>query len=489
MLDAGPQADRLAAVLSRLLADADEPERVQTTRVGTWLILHAPNEALVAALEGRSRRTLADNEVYRAACERVVAEPVSSMFLHLRPEMRGLVNILLSSLPADFASAVRTALDETGLLSLDHLLLANGFDRGDFVTQAWLAHDGAPRGWVKRWTEPQPFDRALLRVIPADATYAAASQFDFKSLIDMVFNIAAESDEFAGLEELYAAWAEDKNIDPLGDGLGQLGTCFVSFSSPSVGGPGSTVTVWPLRDASKFGRLMKGLAAMGGWQPIEGFRYLTIQFMQRTIKGVDLLTVPLVLVNVSLSLEGGFLVAGLAPADVVATVLHIRSMGTDGPVHAGLDGLLKPVEGRRPLAAAWLDVRPTLETNYAANNAIFSLLPSLASVVFNVKQIPLMPQPPLPLLRSLAKPVTSHAWVDDKGFFMETRESYAFCNLLGQPSSSIAQVIASGPVQGIVNVISVITALGNAAEPTFEEVFEAERGGDFFDEPFHGMDD
>lgn len=226
------------------------------------------------------------------------------------------------------AAMFRDLMISSGMMGQDAIVMDMAFGHGeDRMYGGLVMHDYAKTAANWGALPGQTLPAAILRAIPADATYAQAGMFDWSALPDMLREFAAQAGE---TEDPFQVMAEDLGFNPDTDLIAHLGNTFAMYQSDTTGGGGlmSMVAIVSLKDSAAFARThdqirtkvnQLGAREAKGYVRIHSWNEAGITVYTMLTPG---LPIPL---EVSWAIVGDHLIAGATPAALLTAAAQLRA--------------------------------------------------------------------------------------------------------------------------------------------------------------------
>jgi len=209
------------------------------------------DESLVALASGRGGGTsLGDREEFKSAMAQVRKDAAAAAYV----DVEGLLAVAQRGLGgAGAGRAAREPVGEAlGLGGLKRVAWAGGFEGKDWASETFILAP-SPRAGLTALLDIEPLPDDVLRVVPKSATVMGAGQFDVERTMDELRASAAKIDANAAaqLDAVLQQAQQASGVD-VRQLLGSLGTLWVVYEDPKVGGGSSMgmVLVNRLRDAA-----------------------------------------------------------------------------------------------------------------------------------------------------------------------------------------------------------------------------------------------
>jgi len=180
----------------------------------------------------------------------------------------------------------------------------------------------------------EPLTKAMLDMVPSDATYAQLGRTRLSALGDMFDAMIASipEEERGGVEDPFAMIEEQIGIHPKRDLLDHLGDTFGAYMSDTTGGGGllSTVVFISVSNEDALEQTFAKLRTVFNQQAVENANGY-VQLQERTLAGHDMVTlsfpgIPIPL-EISYALENGYLTVAATPQALIGALNHVRTRG------------------------------------------------------------------------------------------------------------------------------------------------------------------
>jgi prepilin-type processing-associated H-X9-DG protein len=389
---------------------------------------------------------LAANETFKAALAKVQGQAAVAVFVD-GPRALALVDEGITKSGDRQAIAkwpvVRDAL---GLGGLGSIIWTSGFDGKDWVDQAFVGAP-APRKGLLALGDAPPVDDALLKTVPATATFVSAGAFDPAALIAAIRGIAGSVDPRAGvqMDRGLAQLNTMLGMDLVKDVLEPLGPQWVAYSDPSIAGIGliGLVIVNKPDDAAKAEKGLNSVATLianvsAGAMRRQG---MSIPYRQTKVGDLNINYIATPLVSPSWVVKDGKLFIGLYP-QVVASAANYSSAGKQSILdNADFQAMRKRLGGANATALSYGDLRKGALESYQIILAVSRLGLGLADM-WGV-QSPELVLPTLDELLTHLGPMGSVAWADQDGYHMRSICPFPGSQVIGGGGGIVAPLIGS----------------------------------------------
>lgn len=344
-----------------------------------------------------------------------------------------------------------------GLASADTLAISTGVHGKNWRNELFLAST-SPRGVLGVLIKPGAgVDTSALAAIPADATLATISTLDLAALLESTRGmIDAHAPEYSEQFNSYLGLASQTlGTDIPKEVLPHLGSTWATYRAPSVAGNGvfGTVLLNKLKDPAK---AAAGIEKLGQGinrtlLSVSKTPFPRFTFRSTTIDGVPVRILPLALVNLSVAVQGDYLVIALQPQSAVAAARYITS--PDGKPNlasaAGYKQALARLGAPPTAATSYLDLPTFAPTGY--QTLVFAANALGAGSTILGADVPVAQIPPYYKVAGAFSPDVSACWADETGLHLRAETPFPGASLVAEDVASmgILQLItASGMLGG-----------------------------------------
>lgn len=256
----GPQAAVATQVLERLFEDAeieiqrvtiggqgyqrasleDGPNYVFATQDGLMtMVIGGENiDGMVSALQSIDL-SIADSTLFKASQKKVAdpKTPVFTFFIELQRLFSTIQVMIEDEADDEVLDTLDLFMDESGLGAMQSIYLTlEAFDLTSSM-RIYIATEGEREGLLRLW-DHEPLKPEDIALIPEDARYGMAAQFDAKMFYDELMHLVRElsPEAAAGIGSAMGAIQGMTNISLPDDLLPALGDTWVLYDSPQAGG-------------------------------------------------------------------------------------------------------------------------------------------------------------------------------------------------------------------------------------------------------------
>lgn len=449
--EGGADADKIHQTFVSQLAKTGNPvggEKlpfpVKVTRSGTlvsWSTGYDKPEVALAA-QGAVAQSLAGAPAFKAALAQLGKKPVLVGFLDAEKALK-LIDRGLAEDKNDPDALARwtKARDAMGLSGAKSAAFASGFDKMDWVTQAFIDAP-APRKGMLAMLDAKPLTDDALRTIPQDAIAAGVFRFDASNLLSTIRTIATEIEPAAGQQigDGLAQVNQLLKMDVEKDFFGSLGNEWTYYTSPSVGGDGmlGMALVNRLKDPAKATEAIAKLQSFTNMliEQNSPDPKVKIRIKQTKIGDLTINYLGVPIVTPSWAVHNGNLYVGLFP-QIVASAARQGDLKGQSILQNPKFAAMRDRLGAKGISSIQFnDLSATAPQSYAGWLAVSRLVGF--GDVFGVDSPPMV----LPELSTLMKhlgPAGAVTWSDEAGWHFKSVSPF--------PGSS---VLASDPISQMV---------------------------------------
>jgi hypothetical protein len=343
-----------------------------------------------------------------------------------------------------------------GLASADTLAVSTGVHGKNWRNELFLAST-SPRGVLGVLIQPAAgVDTSTLTAIPADATLATLSTLDLAALLEATRGMVdAHAPEYTEQFNSYLGLASQTlGTDIPKEVLPHLGSTWATYRAPSIAGNGvfGTVLLNKLKDPAK---ASAGIEKLGQGinrtlLSVSQNPFPRFTFRSTTIEGVPVRTLPMALVNLSVAVQGDYLIVGLQPQSAVAAARYISS--PDGkPNLASSSGYKQALAriGAPPTAAtSYVDLPTFAPTGY--QTLIFAANALGAGGTILGADVPVAQLPPFYKVVGAFSPDVSALWADESGLHLRSETPFPGASLVAEDLASmgILQLLGASGMLG-----------------------------------------
>lgn len=296
------------------------------------LALTGDPEGLVAGI-GNPERSLAANARYRQCRDATATDrPIHlSLFIDV-PAIIDLIEEIAEHedepLPLEFDDWI----EQLGVAAMQGIYFQLGGSGPDSVTDLYIGTSGPQHGLLKLWDQ-QPLRRSDLAVIPANAYWGSACNFDLLKLWEEMRRVAVtlNPDAEQDIEEGLAEAREELGFHVIDELLASLGDTWVLYDAPEQGSLIVTgaVLVVDVRDDTTlrrcFKHLIERISSEIDWQGAE-LRIMKTQRDGHTIRYVVAAGLPSPIAPAA-AFVGDRVVCGLTPQAVMTALTRFGPAG------------------------------------------------------------------------------------------------------------------------------------------------------------------
>ncbi len=459
---AGADAPALLKQVSDLLAKAPPDAPIRAAADDGLVIVTIGHEQAAPVNAGGLKQSLA----FTAALKQVQTDPIAIGYVDVE-KLLGLVEQLAqASSNSQAKEMLPKVIDALGVRGLKRVIHTAAFDGEDWMGQTFVEMP-APRTGMLEALDGAPISPDLLKVIPADATFAASARFDAAKCIAQLRTATSQIDPKARqvLEQVLGAVQLALAKNPVSDLLEPLGSDWAAYCAPSVAGNGilETIVVNRLDDPAKAqSALPTAWVNLSNWAAIALSRAKAeVEIVGRNTKIGDLSVfyIGSPIIAPAWTIKDGYLYMGLFPQTAAAGARSTARGGKSIADNEKFIALQKRLGVSSPCSFSFYDLQTVARTGSAYQQWL--LLGRYAGIG-DLFGIPL-PEPLVPMLEVLEQnlgPAGSAAWVDDAGYHVKSISPFPGSKLLSEPG----MIAGGGAAGGAMAAAVLMPALSKARE-------------------------
>jgi len=380
------------------------------------------------------------------------------------------------------AAEARQMITALGIDAVDAVAVSAGFRERDWQTRAFVGVAAPRRGLATLFDDP--FDPALLRLVPVDAPAASLARFDLKEVLTEVRRVAAVIDPENGeqqLEDALAQASEMLGADVETQLINALGPDWVVYTDVAATGGGlpGLVIANKLRDPEaadaalqQLGGVLTRLAAKEMDDTPASVRIVSTDHDGMTVHSLTA-----VFITPSWAIHDGVLYAALLPQPLLAARDHAQRLKQrdarpktilDNPAFVTLSKRLGE-PGTRPVSFSFVDIPNAIDGAYGTSLMLTQMINSGAAL-FGGDTMPML-LPPLHRLKPHLAPAGSVVWADEAGLHAQSIEPFPMAATLANPMSG-GSTLTVAPMAAVL-----LPALGNGKKAAMRAKAQANARG------------
>ncbi len=471
LCDAGADAKALADALNNILAKAGQPPfplSVQT--VGTVVLLEVGKTDVPALLaQPGGAKSLLGSPKCAATLGKLVKDPSMAFFVDAEGLVKH-VNEIMGMVNKPQATGKWAKVKEVGgLAGLKGLAFSAGFDGKDWSSQGVILAPGQRTGVLASMMAVKPLSDDVLKAVPKSATSVIATQFDLGAFYDLLHNLIGQADANAQKEfdEGMKQANEAIGFDLRADFLAALGSEWVAYSSPEIGGTGlmGLTVVNRLKDPAKAEKGLNQACKLANQLMAQNQEvHIAFQEMKSGTATIHYLAMPLV--GPSWAVADGRLYLGLFPQTVVSAIDLGGAKGGSILDNPEFQAIKKRLGVTAASSIDFFDLPKTAPEGYTTIIAI-SRYAAMADL-FGIKSPPMLIPPLHKLLPHLA-PAGSATWIDAEGLHYKSICPFPGSELLGGQ----ANFLTGAPMATSAVMVSIMLPALNSARERANRVKDA----------------
>jgi len=381
------------------------------------------------------------------------------------------------------AAEARQMITALGIDAVDAVAVSAGFLERDWQTRAFVGVAAPRRGLATLFDDP--FDPALLRLVPVDAPAASLARFDLKEVLTEVRRVAAVIDPQSGeqqLEDALAQASEMLGADVETQLINALGPDWVMYTDVAATGGGlpGLVIANKLRDPEaadaalqQLGGVLTRLAAKE-MDDTPG----SVRIVSTDHDGLTVHSLTAVFITPSWAIHDGVLYAALLPQPLLAARDHAQRLKQrdarpktilDNPAFVALSKRLGE-PGAKPVSFSFVDIPNAIDGAYGTSLMLTQMINSGAAL-FGGDTMPML-LPPLHRLKPHLAPAGSVMWADGAGLHAQSIEPFPMAAALANPMSGGSALTVAPVAAGVL-----LPALGNAKKAAMRAKAQANARG------------
>ena len=421
LCDAGAGADALEAKLKPMVQMAGGMVQLQRVNGATVVFMGGMTPTLEGIFGGKSEPAALTGQKDFAAAIAHVQKGAALTFYANAPALVKLGDDA-SAMDPDAQQHWPPIRDALNLKALTQTAFTCGFDGNDWMTQGFVGSTGTDRG-LTMLLGGKPLAKESLKVVPADATWMAAGTMDLAAVFAEVKNVAGKvsPDGDEQMKEGLSNVNEAAGVDVEKDVIDTLGSEWVGYSSPSIGGSGlmGMVMVNTLKDAPRLEKAIgtleakatEALAQQQNGRP--GFMGPEIGIHHASMSGLDVHYIPLFIVSPAWCVHGGKLFIATTPQTIPTAVEQADSKGKSILDSEKFTGVLKRLGGEigQVSSLQYVDLPRTAPDSYQFLGQIMAVAETLGG-----EDVPPTLLPGLSKLLPELAPSGGISWTDASGW-------------------------------------------------------------------------
>lgn len=445
LIDGGKEANKIADALTHMIEKEPNPDVPVKVRVeGTVVVMDVGLGVKLAADKASS---LAGSPRFVAALKHVEGDAVLLVYA----DGEGLVNTIeqgvAGSTDVETQKKWPALRDALGLNGLRQVVASGSFDKQDWRWQAFVGTAGARTGLLALLDTP-PLEDQTLKLIPKDATYAAAGSLDISRIMQAIRTLV-QIDPNAGAE--MAKGLEKVNqtlgLDIEKDLLAGVGDQWAAFGDSATGGDGMLgyIVMNRVKDQAKLKESLGKLQGKANDALKDNFPMFGMEISFRQAKRGDLeinyLATPLV--SPSWAIKDGNLYLAMFPQVVAGAAGQMSKKGPSILDNPQFTALRTKLGGQKKInSIEFHDLLKLAPQNYQTWLLVAQIFQGAADL-FGA-QTPAMALPPLADITPHLSPSGTVTWTDDAGWHMNGITPFPGSEMLA--SSPLGLLLGGNPI-------------------------------------------